>query len=93
MRHLLSLELQLELRPHSLDWVVLGGVGNIEDSLDAVLEQELRDLLAVMHPAVVHEKYERIRLVCLKEREHELYEAFAVDRPGADEVPLESSVR
>ena len=42
----------LQLGQHALDGVVLGCVGKVEDRLDAILEQELCDLLAVMHPAI-----------------------------------------
>ena len=35
--HLFLLELMLQLGPHAIDGVVLGGVGNAEDRLDAVL--------------------------------------------------------
>ena len=64
--HLLLLEQRLELRPHALNGVLLGGVGHVEDHLDPILEQELRGLLAVMHPAVVQEEDEILGLVALE---------------------------
>ena len=60
--HLLHLELLLELSPHALDGVVLGSVGNVEDRLDPILKQELRDLLAMMHHAIAKEEDEVLGL-------------------------------
>ena len=48
----------LQMDPHVLNGVVIGGVGNVEDRLDAILEQEIGHLLAVMHPAIVQEEDE-----------------------------------
>ena len=79
--HLLLLELMLQLGPHALDVVVLGGVGNVEDRLDAILEQELCDFLAVMHPAIVQEEDEVRGLAILEHCQHKWMKAsLSMDR-------------
>ena len=72
----------LQLGPHAFDGVVLGGVGNVENRLDAILEEELGHLLAVMHPEIVQEEDEVRGPAILEHCQHELDEGVAVDGPG-----------
>ena len=50
----LFLELELDLRPHPLNWVELRAVGDQIDYYDLILPNKLFDLLAVVDSAVVH---------------------------------------
>ena len=65
----------LQLGPHALNGVVLGGVGNVEDRFDAILEQELCDFLAVIQPAIVQEEDEVRGLAILEHCQHEMDES------------------
>ena len=88
MSHLFLLEHVLDLCPDALDGVVLGGVGNVIDDVNPVLEQELRDLLAVVHHEIVQAEHKCLRLAPLEHCQHELDEGVAFDRPDLDKVPL-----
>ena len=90
--HLLLLELMLQLGPLALDGVVLGCVVNVEDRLDAIFEQELCDLLSVMHPAIVQEEEEIRGLAALEHCQHELDEGIAVYGPGMHVVTLKPAI-
>ena len=93
MRHVRLLEQVLDLCPDALDGVVLGGVGNVIDDVNPFLEQELRDLLAVVHRAVVQEEHKCLRLASLEQSKNKLDEGVAFDGSGLDKVPFEADFR